>query len=290
MILSFVCTRGFAPPGRRDGHYQTIGKVHQNMQNRYQPRVQRNQVRDQQYAVAADRKAGQEGNSARLFFCNDVGPVEVPGDFQNDVALAATMAQQNEADVAERGVHYAMLTAHVEDAKADSAVTCAPQGWHAYTAKLKAAEANGPLVFLDREFIGRVQGKVAAFEGRVPAENQRAAGLIGALDAEAQLLSQPRTVKVDLQALDQALAGEAGAEADELARNAAIVATITAEKECRAAKEVQLSQQLAAMRSSVGLNADQLRQGKSAFEAVLRKHDVKTFLDIESAKWITGCV
>ena len=275
-----------ARAGMRAAHFTAIGTVHTSISARNQPRAERNQIRDSMYGNASQRLQAQQGNPVRLFFCNDIGPVEVPADFENDVSVCKQMTMKNNEDLAALATDQELVRGHQADKVVDATVLVADTvGWYAYAERVNQAEAaaeGGTLAFLDREFLSRMGGKAAAIEQQTAAEGARLEALGATHSDEAGVVSDPtRTVGIDLEQLRQTLENERPAFDDEHARNHGIVSTIASEHAARAAKEAGLAAQLAGARNAVASTVGQLQEVQRQFMDVVNNGDVEVFLNID---------
>ena len=272
---------------RRGFHTGEVTRLKETSAGRHQPRLQRNQARDQIYAVVADRQQQQESRPDRIFFPADAAAIPIPSDFANDRAYAGQMAGQNQADLAAFEQAKANLAADLAEFAANDAVLRGPGGWYAYQSKVQAAEANGPLGFLDRDFLSRMATHAAQYEQQKTAEQDQRGILDQAIGSEQGDVNST-SVTGAIAEIQQQLEAEAPFDEDEAQRNAGINACLQAEATSRGNKEAALINALVNTRTSGKQQYAAVQQAHQVFRQMLETEDVRCFFHIEKPSWHGG--
>ena len=272
---------------RRGFHTGEVTRLKEGSASRHQPRVQRNQVRDQIYAVVSDRQRQQESRPDRIFFPPDAAAIPIPLDFANDRTYACQMAGQNQADLAAFEQAKLNLTGDLAEFSANDAVLRGSDGWYAYQTKVQSAEASGPLGFLDRDFLSRMANHAAQYEQQKSAEQTQRGVLDQAIGSEQGDVANT-SVTGAIAEIQQQLEAEVPFDGDEAQRNAGINACLQAEAASRGSKEAALVNGLAQTRTSGKQQYAAVRQASQVFRAMLETEDVRCFFQIEKPSWHGG--
>jgi hypothetical protein len=136
----------------------------------------------------------------------------VPTDFDVDRGGATQIAEINHTNLMQLREEMRVVGAQLAEAEVDAAVLAAtPAGWYAYAQQVAAADAAagvGGVPFLDREFLGRMHGKVEAIEQTAVVDGNRLTALRTNHTEESAVVGAPRTVATDLDLLRQTLDAE----------------------------------------------------------------------------------